>query len=397
MIDHTTDNALMAFRFKNPDVKMLAAEDDFELERPQIPRRRVHHSERRPRPPRPVDSGPRAFGLGRGFRADGEDPRVDIPRIGYVHSWQRTQDEGWVRAALDHYGVPYTYFADQKLREGNLRAKYDVIIFPHVGGTLAVASHRHPEDRHGSDSLQEVRLTPNLGALDQSDDIRGGMGFEGLAGTGQVRAGGRHADHRRLHRGAHGASTAWQAASPSSIPRSCSRADRSCAAYSRISRAPSPTATRARICRSTSIRIRCSMPRPDGGFGGFGGRRIGGSRARPERHAERRAHPHLAVTMRRAPSAPRLLRPMKAADMRQQLRRSSAFVEAGCVRRVVLQFPRIRTTCCFPARWPAARRSANRAAGLDVHAGKGHIVMFALRPFWRWQTQGTYFLASTPS
>ena len=25
--------------------------------------------------------------------------------------------------------------------------------------------------------------------------------------------------------------------------------------------------------------------------------------------------------------------------------------------------------------------------------GKGHIVMFALRPFWRWQTQGTYFLA----
>jgi hypothetical protein len=46
---------------------------------------------------------------------------LDVPRIGYVHSWQRTQDEGWVRAALDTYGVPYTYFADTKLREGNLR------------------------------------------------------------------------------------------------------------------------------------------------------------------------------------------------------------------------------------------------------------------------------------
>jgi len=57
---------------------------------------------------------------------------LTVPRIGYVHSWQRTQDEGWVRAALDHYGVPYTYFADQKLRDGNLRAKYDVIIFPTV-------------------------------------------------------------------------------------------------------------------------------------------------------------------------------------------------------------------------------------------------------------------------
>ena len=54
---------------------------------------------------------------------------LDVPRIGYVHSWQRTQDEGWVRAALDTYGVPYQYFADQKLQAGNLRSKYDVIIF----------------------------------------------------------------------------------------------------------------------------------------------------------------------------------------------------------------------------------------------------------------------------
>ena len=30
VIDHTTDNALMSFRFKNARVKMLAAEEDFE-------------------------------------------------------------------------------------------------------------------------------------------------------------------------------------------------------------------------------------------------------------------------------------------------------------------------------------------------------------------------------
>jgi len=36
---------------------------------------------------------------------------------------------------------------------------------------------------------------------------------------------------------------------------------------------------------------------------------------------------------------------------------------------------------------------ASRALAVDVLLGKGHIVMFALRPFWRWQTQGTYFLA----
>ena len=53
-----------------------------------------------------------------------------MPRIGYVHSWASTQDEGWTRAALDYYEIPYTYFADKKLKEGNLRAKYDVIMFP---------------------------------------------------------------------------------------------------------------------------------------------------------------------------------------------------------------------------------------------------------------------------
>jgi hypothetical protein len=36
---------------------------------------------------------------------------------------------------------------------------------------------------------------------------------------------------------------------------------------------------------------------------------------------------------------------------------------------------------------------ANRAAAVDVTLGKGHMVLFALRPFWRWQSQGTYFLA----
>ena len=49
VVDHTADNTLMAFRFKNADVKMLAAEEDFDARRPQIPRRRVHHSQCRSR------------------------------------------------------------------------------------------------------------------------------------------------------------------------------------------------------------------------------------------------------------------------------------------------------------------------------------------------------------
>ena len=35
---------------------------------------------------------------------------------------------------------------------------------------------------------------------------------------------------------------------------------------------------------------------------------------------------------------------------------------------------------------------AGRAQVVDSRLGNGHVVSFAIRPFWRWQTQGTYFL-----
>src|SRR6202042_2517927 len=74
-----------------------------------------------------------------------------------------------------------TYFSDQKLREGHLRQRFDVIIYPHVGGSSQ--SHINGIPKNGPDPVpyKKSDLTPNLGALDQSDDIRGGMGMEGLA------------------------------------------------------------------------------------------------------------------------------------------------------------------------------------------------------------------------
>ena len=35
---------------------------------------------------------------------------------------------------------------------------------------------------------------------------------------------------------------------------------------------------------------------------------------------------------------------------------------------------------------------SGRAQVVDAPIGQGHVVMFAIRPFWRWQTQGTFFL-----
>ncbi len=80
---------------------------------------------------------------------------LDVPRIGYIHAWSNTQNEGWVRAALDTYGVPYTYFGDIKLREGNLRQKYDVIIYPARRRYRAVAGQRDSEDGIDAAAVQE--------------------------------------------------------------------------------------------------------------------------------------------------------------------------------------------------------------------------------------------------
>jgi len=85
-----------------------------------------------------------------------------------------------VRAAFDTYGVPYTYFADIKLREGNLRQKYDVIVYPHVGGNAQSQVAGIPKTGAAPLPYKKSAETPNLGSLDQADDIRGGMGWDGL-------------------------------------------------------------------------------------------------------------------------------------------------------------------------------------------------------------------------
>ncbi|MCE7888795.1 MAG: hypothetical protein DYH12_03675, partial [Sorangiineae bacterium PRO1] len=180
VVDHTTDNDLVTMRFRLKDVAMQAAEEDFEAGGrkfragafiiPNADRARV---------------GAVLTELGLTGVALAQLPAVrthdlDVPRIGYIHSWQRTQDEGWVRAALDTYGVPYTYFADQKLKDGNLRARYDVLIYPHVGGNAQSQVNGIAMTGKAPLPYKRTPETPNLGGIDESDDIRGGMGYEGL-------------------------------------------------------------------------------------------------------------------------------------------------------------------------------------------------------------------------
>src|ERR1017187_9363435 len=180
VVEHTSDNNLMTFRFRNRDVQMKVAEEDFDLNGRMLRSGAliISNADRPKLEAQLKDLGLSAWAVAATPKV--KTHAMTIPRIGYIHSWSRTQDEGWVRAALDYYGVPYTYFADQKLKEGNLRSKYDVIVFPHVGGTSASIINGIAMAGTAPIPYRKTEQTPNLGGIDETDDIRGGMGMEGL-------------------------------------------------------------------------------------------------------------------------------------------------------------------------------------------------------------------------
>jgi hypothetical protein len=60
--------------------------------------------------------------------------------------------------------------------------------------------------------------------------------------------------------------------------------------------------------------------------------------------------------------------------------------------RVILRFPSNPDEMLLSGVLVGGQNLANRAQVVDAPLGNGHVVMFAIRPYWRWQTQGTYFL-----
>src|SRR6185312_681219 len=105
-----------------------------------------------------------------------------LPRIAIMHTWISTQTEGWWRMALDQLKVPFTYISTQDLaREPNLRSKYDVILFGPVGRASTQQIIDGMPMWGNPMPWKTTKLTPNIGRIDSTDDIRPGMGETGLA------------------------------------------------------------------------------------------------------------------------------------------------------------------------------------------------------------------------
>jgi hypothetical protein len=402
IVDHTTDNNLVTFRFKHAAVKMQAAEEDFEAGGRKFRAGAfvIANADRAA-----LDPTLKSLGLSAWAVASAPSVRMhdlDVPRIGYVHSWANTQNEGWVRAAFDTYGVPYTYFGDIKLREGNLREKYDVIVFPHVGGNAQGQVNGIP--RTGTQPLpyKKTAETPNLGILDQADDIRGGMGWEGLMELVKfVREGG-----TLITEGAtatifpeYNITSGVNVENPSglfvrgSVVRGVISDRRSPIAYGYDAHLP--------VYFSQSPVLNAG----GGGDGGFGGGRGGGIPGVGMNTTPMSGQPQHRVS----PWDPDLV---DTAPAPAQSGRGAGQGGQGGGRgggrgggfggfggedpatrpRVVMSFPSSADDMLLSGILVGGGALANRAQVVDAPLGKGHVVSFAIRPFWRWQTQGSYFL-----
>jgi hypothetical protein len=104
---------------------------------------------------------------------------VDLPRLAVYSMWGSTQEVGWVRHALDKFEVPYDLIYKERVKQGNLRGSYDVILMPNQGGSgkrivFDIESKGKPLAYTKTDRFK------TMGLYGESEDITGGMGLAGV-------------------------------------------------------------------------------------------------------------------------------------------------------------------------------------------------------------------------
>jgi len=106
---------------------------------------------------------------------------VGAPRVAMMHTWLSTQGEGWWRQVLDKQGVPFDYISTQTVSsEDDLRSKYDVILFAPVGFSRTAQIIQGLPMWGNALPWKKTDLTPNLGRIDSTDDMRPGLGYSGV-------------------------------------------------------------------------------------------------------------------------------------------------------------------------------------------------------------------------
>jgi Zinc carboxypeptidase len=333
---------------------------------------------------------------------------IGVPRIAIVHTWVNTQNEGWYRLAFDEMKVPYTYISDQALGQiPNWRDRFDVIIYPPGANNLASMINGVPKrmtpdggDFGGPIPWKNTPLTPNLvtpdGQPDQTDDIRGGLGFEGLA---------------RLKKFIDDGGLFIPITSNAQLPIDLGMT-------TGISIAPTPQLQAHGSIYQTSVEDRGSpiaygydetlgvyfsqapvfrVSLGLGGGGGGGGEPGGGNVAagRPSGRGTAtdpdvvQGRPDITINVPEPPRNPRDRELWVDPDVRTYT--PATIPPESMWPRVIVRFAAERDLF-ISGELAGGAALAQTPAVVDIPVGRGHVVFFAINPMWRQETQGAFML-----
>lgn len=184
LIAHNAENPLATFRFKHRDLKIHVARKDFDLHGRKF--RAGTFILKPDENPSGLEARLDEAGKAHGFAvyAAPSAPAVPVhesvvPRVAVMHTWQTTQTEGWMRIALEEYGIPYDYVSVHEARDNpRLREKFDVILFgPSLPDPLSLVNGLSGDKPM---PWKKTELTPNLGTENSTDDMRGGLELDGI-------------------------------------------------------------------------------------------------------------------------------------------------------------------------------------------------------------------------
>ena len=390
VINHNADNSLMALRYRLKEASIQAAEEPFEAGGRRFNRgsfiiSNVAASELE----RTVSE------LGLPAQAMPSAPAVKThpvkaARIALMHTWLSTQDEGWWRIAFDQLGIPYSYISTQDVaRDNDLNAKYDVILFAPVGrgGPQTIVSGL---PMYGNPlPWKTTELTPNLGKIAATDDMRPGLGWSGLTNLQNfVRRGGLlvgvmdTADLAVTYNFAPGVSIvrSQRVKAPGTVVRS------------KLVDATSPIAYGYGDTLSVfySEGPLFNLSNVVGGRGGR--RRTSEGQERPTgRGTVDDPDVPQGMPVAEVPEEPNA-EVWEAMPLTDEQKRNNVFVIPPAARpRVVFRYSDNKDLL-VSGLLDGGNDVAQHAAVIDVPLDRGHVVLFSNNPIWRGETQGSYFL-----